>query len=682
MLEAIRASIEGCKSSNDLHRVIHQFTQKEFAGTILSASKEDKTALARLIRARSLELIFSRGDIAPREYLYLYGLFGSVELDDEPKFDSYISLADANVSNSALGTFEKLLLIELKSISLLFKGDAKGALENLIQNCVLLNLHDATQVDMHEFLKGFCEFFEIPLEIILGIITRNLELDSYLAHDKMARRSIFNWSLHIFWNIPRYFNTPDWMELYPLWRAIFYSHLERGEIDEAMYLQFYIYHNMGNHFKSQDEWADFNREITAYAAPYYKNLVATLPECKKSMREDGKRVIGFLRDRAVENSPYKVEWSLLKSLMASEEFTKKYEVKLYLMGYVEKSDDDKATLESYENIGVEVVDVVSEIISSSGFYHSHLDKALALRERILSDGVDILISPNNGYDISDFLLVSRVAPQQIFWSHGNVVYDIEGIDKRISHCAGDDGKYKFKRFSVLMDIERFYNPPIPQEVIDFERAKYPKDVLILGTIGRLMKVDSDEYLKTIAAILRENPNTIYIAAGTGNFKSLQEKVDALGISDRFFMPGFVSSHVYGHIIDIWCDTFPLTQGESISEYRAKGYGHTIYAYFDADKSTRLELAKKFAMENRAICELVCDSHGVSFDFFLQGSVEGIDQVIVYNKDEYLKKANAVIRGEHDHFNLPLMNKMVLEIEQKRIELVLLQELDELLNKGK
>lgn len=567
-----------CKERSVLEARVKQLAQREVYEALRIAPLELRIALAQAWREKILELIYTKGDVADRSYLYLYGLFEGLELELEARFDPYITLAESCLKGENLSTIERILFLELRALARLLKGEPKVALEEYLRDMVRLNVHEATNVGMAEFIREWAKFLGLPEALFFEALRKNLALEYYLTLPPLERRSIFNWSLHVFWNISHLHNTPHWMELYPLWRAILAAHLERGELAEAMYLQFYIYHKMGNHYTNQEDWRGFNTEITKLTEPYYKAYAASLPPCKPSVRESGKKVIGFLRDRAVENSPYKVEWSLLKALMQNEEFAARYEIKVYLMGYVEKSDDDPRTIQSYRDIGVEFVDVVSPLIRREGFYHSHLQKALALRERILSDGVDILISPNNGYDISDFLLISRSAPRQIFWSHGNYVYDVEGIDKRISHCANDGYGFSFEPFVVPMDMERFYNPPVPREVIEAERAKYPAGAFILGVIGRLVKVDSDEYLETIATIMKQNPKTIFIAAGMGNHERIRAKVEKLGISERFYMPGWVNPHLYGHIIDLWCDTFPLEQGESTNEFYAKGGAGVTMCY--------------------------------------------------------------------------------------------------------
>ncbi len=672
LLQELEGRVSACKNKRELDEAVKIFAQKSVWESL---KNQNTSALAELFREQILTLILSRGEIMDLGYFYLYGLFREVAPDN--RFDGYITLATTHIGNQSLGIVERFLLLELKLASMMLRGDGKRMVSELFRSMLILDIHEATNLKIDEMVRNFCALFDIPMELLFDALSGLLEAQNYRNLTPHERRSIYNWSLHVLWNVPSFFNSPKWMELYPLWRANFYEHLERDEIEQAMYLHFYIYHKMGNHFQSQEEWKTFNDEIVKAAEPYYAKFAQDLPPCKPKVRESGKKVIGFLRDRAVENSPYKVEWSLLKALMENKEFRENYEVKLYLMGYVEKSGDDAYILQSFRDLGVEVVDVVSKIIGAKGLYHSHLDKALALRERIIHDEVDILISPNNGYDISDFLLISRSAPKQIFWSHGNGAYDVAGIDQRISHCASEK-YFKFQSLTVPMDMERFYDPPIAPELIESERAKYPKDTVILGTIGRLIKVDSDEYLETIAKIMHQNANTIYIAAGVGNSESIRAKVESLGISERFFMPGWVNPHIYGHIIDIWCDTFPLEQGESMREFAFKGHGKVIYAYFDTTKELRDEAAHNYLEANRDLYIEISQQYGVSPDSYKEGFVAGIGQEIAYTSDDYVDKANTILRGEHERYQLPLINKITAHLEQLCLRIVVVRDMIEAL----
>jgi hypothetical protein len=56
----------------------------------------------------------------------------------------------------------------------------------------------------------------------------------------------------------------------------------------------------------------------------------------------------------------------------------------------------------------------------------------------------------------NFLFTCRVAPKQIYWSHGDFQYDIEGIDKKVSHFYRDN-PYKYEKFDVQI-LDEFHKP--------------------------------------------------------------------------------------------------------------------------------------------------------------------------------------------------------------------------------
>lgn len=443
-------------------------------------------------------------------------------------------------------------------------------------------------------------------------------------------------------------------------------------LDEVLYMQFFIYHMCGNSFSAQEQWRAFNDEISKKTTPLYKafsdrflpkldsgldsslepsaqdfapqstlessakSATKSTPESTASQRpkqpkqpakQKQKRiVIGFLRDRIVENSPFKIEYSLFKNLLSHEEFAKRYEIKIYCMSLIEKSENNPIPLAKIASLGIETIDIGLGF-NKAGFYNSHLQKALALREIIQKDDVQVLISPNNGYGISDFLLASRSARVQVFYTHGNFVYDICGIDARMTHICDNQREiihegFNFYGIPVKMDDE-FYTPTLPPALIESERAKYPLDKKIMGVIGRLTKIDSTPYLRAICEILAKREDWIYLACGLGNEQEIRRKIDAIApeLSGRFFFSGYVDSGVYGHIIDFWADSFPMEQGESRIEYVAKSRGLALRYYRTPESSLLAQVANQLESTRGVIEEICADSHALS-EILGEGDAEG------------------------------------------------------------
>lgn len=647
---------------NELLNLIENVPLEDIQYALNDPFKNQQKIISDLFRDKIYDLIFSQGDIAPSVYMVLYLLMGEIE---DKRFESLIEIADGNLfGKNGVNEEENIMLIELGSLARILSGKKDEGIEHYIKNIVLIDMQIHSANKSASFILGFFEKLQIPFEIFLQAICKTLQKDYFFSLEPKRRRSVFNWQLQVFWNIKHFFNHRDWLRVYPLWEQIFYALLDSSDtkkIDEALYVHFFIYHMCGNSFSSQEQWRDFNKNISQKASPIYQDFSKTFKLPKPNKQKKSKKVIGFLRDRLVENSPYKVEYSFLKDLLENNNFKESYEVKLYNMALIEKSDDDPMIRKSYEDIGVEVVDIV-QAFNRDGYYNSHLSKALALIEKMIDDDVDILISPNNGYGISDFILASRAAPTQIFWSHGNFVYDVPNIDMRITHICGNSTSiehegYQFVGINVKMD-NKFYNPIVPLEIIQNERKKYPQDKAILGIMGRLTKIDSSAYLRTIIALMQEYPDSVFLACGNGNIHQIKEKIASIdaNILERFYFPGYVNSAIYGHIIDFWPDSFPMEQGESKIEFNAKG-GLIINLSKETQKN-RADRLQKWLQENQNQIETICKDANITLDFFKKILIEEVSY-IGFDEKDYLQKARILLKSTEKEKQAIRENKKII-----------------------
>lgn len=682
-------------------------------------AQEDKRAKDLCAQfASCIEKVLLNGEICEVEYLNLFTLLREANPNPNPAFEVFLQNLSPLLFSPQSSEVENILFLQILSLCKMFASSAREGMEFFIAYVSLIDINTSQRDHLSDFILQ--RFPQLGVDFALFLQSMQGALKNCLKLSKMRRRSLFNWQLHCFWNVEGYFNNLDWLTLYPTWREVFYTLLERTKqaldskditnalewLDEALYVQFFIYHICGNSFHTQTQWRDFNEEIDKEGAKFYtlfaplKNqLLEYTPEIiaqniqntAKNQPNSHLPIIAILKDRIVENSPYKVEYSLFKNLLKNEAFSKRYRLKIYNMSLLEKSLDEPELVKNLESLGVEICNI-AQIENTKGFYNSHFLKALLLLAQIENDGAKVLLSPNNGYGISDFLLSMRACERQIYYSHGNFVYDIVGVDARATHicnaqrivvCEG----FSFAGIPVKMDSQ-FYNPPLNEaslRALEALKAHYPTKRL--GTIGRLVKITSKPYLRVVLRLMRESKECIYLACGGGNEKAVRTMINEVfweiakvqnenltqelkALQARFFFEGFVDSAIYGHLIDVWLDSFPLEQGESRIEYVAKGgIALTLSA---ENRDTRAKRIESWVDSHRALLEeflgsavltsAPLDSTHANFSAQSTQSIDFLtlpqkptntqelqqflynNPLVAFSEEEYLTKARAILNA--------------------------------------
>ena len=369
-------------------------------------------------------------------------------------------------------------------------------------------------------------------------------------------------------------SSKDHMEnMYPELYKVFLKAIELKQCDLVFYLYTPLLYSYNSLATTQKEFKYFNDKVESKLSEYIKTVMIPFynlkPNNKINKKDNNKIKIAFIQERIFKYSINEVFKSLLKELKNNS--SSQYEFKILDINFAELPSSSKE-VEKIKEFGFKYVDLHKNFVGEKIPFYSTVSKAIAMREYIIDEAFDIVIG-GNGRPEFNFLFTTRTAPTQIFWSHGNAAYDVDGIDKRISHFP-QTSKFRFDIFNIPIDKKK-YNPTVDMSVVKQIRESYPNDVTILGAIGRLIKLDSQEYLETVAKIMTQNPKTIFLACGAGDTAEIIKKIDKLGIKDKFYFTGQINSHLYGHVIDLFLSPFPSGGGEALDEYRYKGKPYVV-----------------------------------------------------------------------------------------------------------
>jgi len=358
--------------------------------------------------------------------------------------------------------------------------------------------------------------------------------------------------------------------LYPILVQYFENALKNKNDDLVFYLyQPLLFTHNAIHL-TQEDFEHFNNTIEKKLESYIHTRIIRKYKIKENRKKQTTHKIAFVIDRLVGTSIENVFYSFLQSFIKDAQ---DYEIYVYNLNWMEGNGSKTPQIERMQTLDIHYIDCHSKFVGDKNPVYSIVDKSIAIRKDIIANKIDTLVMQNGRAECS-FLFTSRTAKKQIFWSHGNFAYDVKGIDKRICHFhnyekKSDSKNFDFEVFQNMLDTSK-YNPKVDRDQVNKIRKSYPKECFVLGSIGRLIKIESDEYLETIAKIMEQNPNTIFLACGSGNQEKIKEKIKELNITDRFYFTGHIDAHIYAHIIDLYLDPFPLGGGEALMEYRGKG----------------------------------------------------------------------------------------------------------------
>jgi hypothetical protein len=448
-----------------------------------------------------------------------------------------------------------------------FRGQSKSAKEFLIKKLFDLNT-DETLASVHFKIVGdnFVSIFPDYREIF-DIAEKNVFTAKYWGKDLLAQKANIYWITAIMWNI--YGQEKGFVRMYDTFRQLFLESVKRKKLEYAFFVHFPASHIFMNLADDESDYVKFNEEMEKPFAEFVQKLAqeeGIEPVLKTESKPDGKVRVGFVYDRIVGNSPFKYLHSLLAFLQ--QYGNGKYEYYVYDIECIEKSKSDPSCVEMIKKLGITYYTAHDHSqLKNEGLYYSHKEKSERLRAQIIADGIDIMVSSNNREQFN-YLLGTRTAPVQIYWCHGNFAYDVHGIDHRTCHWKEESHPEYALNFVGLLNM--YLAPAVDKSKLIPVRSRWSKDTVILGSIGRLVKVNSPEYLRVVCDIMKECENTVYLVCGVGGYEEILEYINGEGLRDRFFFEGMVDPHLYGNVIDIFLGTFPYSSGTASREFRAKG----------------------------------------------------------------------------------------------------------------
>ncbi len=279
-------------------------------------------------------------------------------------------------------------------------------------------------------------------------------------------------------------------------------------------------------------------------------------------------VIGFVINLMFNNaSPIKVIFQMLSSVAKLN--PKPFVARIYAM-----ETTYEPMVNQFKDIGVPVISM-DELCGKYG-KDNFLQRLLALRDIMRKDEVAATVYVQSSLFFSTFAAAVGLSPVQVFCSMGGYytfrIKEIQGYiggsgvarDKTMFHG------YEWRSASGKISEYRSADPMAEEQARQIRTQQFGDYEILLGSIGRPQKIDSEEFLDALAEILRNNPNAAFLWFGDEELVGVKQKMQTRGIADRCLFQGFVNTKLYARILDIHLDSFPFPAGITMYESMAAG----------------------------------------------------------------------------------------------------------------
>lgn len=558
-----------------------------------------------------------------------YQFQGNLDLSG---LESQLNQAMLNQAESV----NRFVLASMKLMLNVFLGQVQKAKMQWVMDLSLINPQSIiSTTESLELVSQNIRYIFPNQEEILKIFKERVYGSDFQAMSINQQKVAVFWIMAVLWGA---YNNQSQIKdcIYSTWLSHYKKALAEKNVELASFLHFPLSHLINAQDEVGESRKTLNKDVFWPMAEYFQTYDST--ETTPTKPTNNKIKIGFLTPRVMWNSPTKILYSLLKTI---QESNLDYELFLYDENLLETGGSHLEAIKSFKELGITYTSINTEAgLLEQGYLYSPYQKVKWLRNRIQQDQIHVIFGQSSSLSTS-YLFATRTACVQIYWWHGNYSYDIPGIDYRVTHNQRDISQYKFEygdidfyEFSPGMN-EQFYNPKTPENLIQNVRQQYPEKAIILGSLGRLQKLNQPDYLDLICQILEKFPQAIYLACGPGNdeqngfYQEILSVITEKGLQDRFHFTGMVDAHVYGKVIDFFLNSFPFGHGESLAEYQIKG-GLTLSLYKGYEQTD-------FFYEQ----DIPYDSLPSLLE---RKEIKSLDRSIAYSKCDYLRVATHLIEN--------------------------------------
>lgn len=212
------------------------------------------------------------------------------------------------------------------------------------------------------------------------------------------------------------------------------------------------------------------------------------------------------------------------------------------------------------------------------------DHIVCIQEATLLERMETLRKHMTAHEVGTMVWVSapplvplcmpmRLAEKQVFWTLKFHPFHIPEIDIHLTYKRDVEG---WSYLPFLMQ-----RPPKSPHSL---RSLYPYKTL-LGTLARTEKF-SDDFIRTVCEILKQNPDCGYLWTGRSHDQRVQDGLSE--VKDRCHFVGWVDISLYANSLDVFLETFPFGCGITGMEAVSSGVpvvsmktDYTLFGMYEA-----------------------------------------------------------------------------------------------------